>query len=260
MNTVNQYIIDAFTDKVFAGNPAAVCILDEWLPDEMMRKIAMENNLSETAFTVKESSGWRLRWFTPGDEINLCGHATLATAYAIMNFAETGCRRISFNTLSGVLTIKQENGLLAMDFPSMPMSPIDVTDDMAAAIGIRPAAAYLGEDMVCVMEDEEQVKKAVPDLGIIRSLKGMNLHITAKGKEYDCVTRTFAPKFSVAEDPVCGRAHCFVVPLWAKTLHKDELTAYQASSRGGILYCRYGRDRTILRGKAALFAKAQLFI
>lgn len=258
MRVMKQYIVDAFTDRVFSGNPAAVCVMDQWLSDETMQNIAVENNLSETAFAVKENGAYHLRWFTPGGEVELCGHATLATAYVLTQFIEPDRQQIDFHTLSGLLTVKREHELLAMNFPSFSLMPVEITDLISQAVGTRPVQAYMGADMVCVLENEEQVKKAVPDLDAIRRLDGLCLHITAKGTEYDCVTRTFAPKCNVAEDPVCGRGHCHVVPLWAKELGKNELTAYQASSRGGVLYCRYANERTVLSGKAALFSEADI--
>lgn len=257
--TLKQYVADAFTDRVFAGNPAAVCIMDKWLPDGIMQKIALENNLSETAFAVKENGNYHLRWFTPGGEVELCGHATLAAAYVIMQFIEPDCVQITFDTLSGMLTVKKENDVFIMDFPSFSLASVTVTDTIVQAIGIQPVRAYMGADLVCVLENEEQVKRAVPNLEIIKNLEGLCLHITAKGKDYDCVTRTFAPKCNVMEDPVCGRGHCHVVPLWAKELKKKELIAYQASARGGILYCRYDGERTVLSGKAALYSEAQIY-
>ncbi len=256
---MKQYVVDAFTDKVFSGNPAAVCIMDKWLPDEIMQKISIENNLSETAFAVKQNENYNLRWFTPGGEVELCGHATLATAYVITHFIEPTCDKVCFNTASGLLTVNKEKGLLTMDFPSFKLKPIEITDMIINAIGIKPTRAYIGDDIVCVLENEEQVRKVIPNQNIIRKLSGLCFHITAKGNDYDCVTRTFAPKCNVAEDPVCGRAHCHIIPLWAEKLGKVELTAYQASARGGVLYCRYAGERTILRGHGALFSEAEIY-
>lgn len=256
---LSQYVVDAFTDKVFAGNPAAVCVMEQWLPEETMQKIAIENNLSETAFAVREYKGYHLRWFTPGGEVELCGHATLATAYVIMTLIEPGRAQVEFSTLSGTLTVEREGDLLVMDFPSFELRPVPVTDELCQAIGVKPLEAYIGADMVCVLESEEQVRAVIPDLEQIRALDGVCFHITAKGKNYDCITRSFAPKCNVAEDPVCGRGHCHVIPLWAKALGKNDLTAYQASRRGGVLYCTYNGERTVLRGKAALFSKSEIY-
>lgn len=257
---MKQYVVDAFTDKIFAGNPAAVCVMGEWLSDDTMQKIAIENNLSETAFTVKEGDNYHLRWFTPGGEVDLCGHATLATAYIITRFVEPAVTDVRFNTLSGLLTVKKENDLLIMDFPSFRLSAVAVTEAMTAALGVKPVEAYMGGDLVCVLDNEQQVRAVKANQELIRQLEGLCLHITAKGDTYDCVTRTFAPKCNVTEDPVCGRGHCHVIPLWSQKTGKKELTAYQASMRGGILYCRYAGERTILSGKAALYSEAEIFI
>nr|WP_087064188.1 PhzF family phenazine biosynthesis protein [Intestinibacillus massiliensis] len=257
---MKQYVVDAFTDKVFHGNPAAICILNEWLPEKLMMGITLENNLSETAFAVQEGEAYHLRWFTPGGEINLCGHATLAAAYIITRFVEPDASTVRFDTLSGRLTVEKADDLLAMDFPSFNLAPIPVTAELTAAIGIQPVEAYMGDDLVCVLENEEQVRKVVANQELIRQMEGLLLHITAQGTDYDCVTRTFAPKCGVAEDPVCGRGHCHVIPLWAKKLGRDTLTAYQASPRGGVLRCYHTGTRTILSGKATLYSKSEIFI
>lgn len=257
---LQQYIIDTFTDTVFKGNPAAVCILSEWLSDSVMQDIAKENNLSETAFTIKKGDEYELRWFTPGGEIDLCGHATLGTAYVLLHFAETDRSCISFQTKSGQLTVRKINDLYEMDMPAYQLTAVPVTDEMEQAIGFRPLEAWIGRDLVCVMEDEQQVFQAVPDGEKLRKLDGLLLQLTAKGTVYDCVTRSFAPKLNVPEDPVCGSGHCHVIPLWAKKTGKEDLTAFQASKRSGILYCRMKNDRVILAGKAALYSKASIFV
>ena len=256
---MKQYIVDAFTNKVFSGNPAAVCILDKWLNDETMQKIAIENNLSETAFAVKENENYHLRWFTPNGEIDLCGHATLATSYIIFRFIEPTKTEINFDTLGGQLTVKKENDFLTMDFPSFVLTPIKISDKFTEAIGIKPVEAYMGDDLIFVLENEEQVKNVVPNLSAINELEGACLHITAKGTNFDCVTRSFVPKCNVAEDPVCGRGHCHVIPLWAKKLGKNELIAYQASTRGGVLKCTYKGARTVLSGQAVLFSESEIY-
>ena len=257
---MKQYIVDAFTEKVFAGNPAAVCVMDAWLDDRTMRNIAIENNLSETAFAVKEGDAYHLRWFTPGGEVELCGHATLATAYVITRFVEPERNTVAFDTLSGRLTVEKQGDLLMMDFPSFSLQPVPITEQMTAALGVKPVAAYYGADTVCVLENEEQVRNVHPNQELIRQIDGVCLHITAPGREYDCVTRSFVPKCNVAEDPVCGRGHCHVIPYWAEKTGKTEFTAYQASARGGVLYCSYAGKSTLFRGKAALFAVAEIFI
>lgn len=257
---MKQYVVDAFTEKVFSGNPAAVCVTDEWLEDEVMQSIAIENNLSETAFAVGLQGGYRLRWFTPGGEVELCGHATLATAFVIMSFVEPQLTSVAFETLSGRLSVEKQGDLLQMDFPSFAMSPVPITDEIVMALGVMPKEAYFGADLVCVLENEEQVRQVCPDQQRVRLLDGVCLHVTARGEKYDCVTRTFAPKCNVTEDPVCGRAHCHVIPYWARKLGRDSLVAYQASARGGELYCKDAGERTLISGKAALFSKAEIDI
>ena len=255
-----QYVVDAFTDKVFGGNPAAVCVMDAWLPDELMMNITRENNLSETAFTVKEGENYRLRWFTPGGEIDLCGHATLGTAFVIMNHVEPNADSVSFDTLSGRLTVKRIGDLYEMDFPAYDLKPVAVTSEMAEATGAMPTAAYMGRDLLCVFEDEEFVKNMSPDMEKIKALDGLLLHATARGSQYTCVSRSFAPKLNVNEDPVCGSGHCHIAPYWFDKLGIDSLVAYQASRRGGVLYCSMDNGRIRMGGKAVLYSKAELFV
>ena len=257
---MKQYIADAFTDKIFSGNPAAVCVLDKWLDDELMLKIARENNLSETAFAVKESDKYHLRWFTPAAEVDLCGHATLATAFIILSFYEKSADKVSFTTLSGDLVVSKNGDLLEMDFPVYTLEPVPVTEQMADAIGVRPLEAFMGRDLLCVLPSADDVINFTPDLNKVKLLDGLILHTTAAGSETDCVSRSFAPKLNVPEDPVCGSGHCHIVPYWADRLGKNEIVAYQASLRGGTLFCTVRGDRITLAGKAALFAEAEIFV
>lgn len=257
---MKQYVVDAFTDTIFKGNPAAVCVLDRWLSEDLMMDITRENNLSETAFTVKRGEIYELRWFTPGGEIDLCGHATLGTAYVLLRFIETDRESISFQTKSGLLTVNKKQDLYEMDMPAYELVPVPVTDDMERAIGVRPAEAWLGRDLVCVLEHEQAVRQAAPDGEKLKALDGLLLQLTAKGEDYDCVTRSFAPKLNVPEDPVCGSGHCHVAPLWGKKLGKNQLVALQASRRSGILYCRIEGNRVILAGKAALYSSAEIYL
>lgn len=226
-----------------------------------MQDIASENRLSETAFVVKENNGWKLRWFTPGGEIDLCGHATLATAFVLMNFVEPDLSEIEFSILSGKLSVKKKNELYEMVFPPYELKRVEVTEAMENAIGFKPLEAWIGRDLVCILESEDQVINAQPDLEKVKALDGLLLHITSKGKDkYDCVSRTFAPKLAVDEDPVCGSGHCHLVPLWSKKLGKKEISAYQASSRGGVLYCELSGSRVKLAGQAALYSRGELCI
>ncbi|HMM69986.1 MAG TPA: PhzF family phenazine biosynthesis protein [Gudongella oleilytica] len=256
---MKQYVVDAFTDRVFGGNPAAVCVMDQWLDDETMLNIARENNLSETAYAVKEESDYRLRWFTPGGEIDLCGHATLATAYVITRFYEPEADEVRFQTRSGLLTVVKKGDLLEMDFPSYKLKKVEVTDEMAEAIGVRPLEAYMSRDLLCILPTEDDVRNAAPDMEKVKKLEGLLLHISAKGNEYDSVSRSFAPKLNVPEDPVCGSGHCHIVPFWAVNDGKDKIVAYQASQRGGVLYCEYQGERIKMSGKAALFSEAEIY-
>ena len=256
---MKQYIVDAFTSQPFSGNPAAVCVMDRWPSEESMMKLAMENNLSETAFIVREPEGYRLRWFTPGTEVELCGHATLASSYVILNLYEPDSDAVCFNTLSGLLTVRKKGKLYEMDFPTYELTEIPVTDAMERAFGIRPVRAVLGLDLVCVFETEEQIRSMAPDLALLTQLEGRIQNATARGAETDCVSRSFCPKLSIAEDPVCGSAHCQIADYWSHELGKKEIRAYQASKRGGYLHCAV-RDngRITISGEAALVGVTEI--
>ena len=258
--SLKQYVVDAFTDKVFSGNPAAICLLDKWLSDDMMLNIANENNLSETAFILKNNNDYELRWFTPGGEIDLCGHATLASAFVLMNIVDKNLNNISFNTKSGILNVIKNNNLYEMDFPSYELKKVEITYEMQEAIGFKPLEAYIGRDLLCVLENESQIFEADINIEKVKNLKGLLLHITSKGSEYDCITRSFAPKLNVYEDPVCGSGHCHVIPLWADKLGKKDIIAFQASKRGGILYCSLNGNRVKLAGKAVLYSSAEIYL
>ena len=258
---MKQYIVDAFTDKVFEGNPAAVCIMEKWLPDDVMQKIAIENNLSETAFAVKEDEGYKLRWFTPGKEVDLCGHATLGTAYVLANFYDTDRTHFVFHTLSGRLDVKKNGELFEMDFPAQMPERIDVTTEMLDALGKEPKEAYLRRDLMFVYDDEDFVKNYDPDWTKLCNIQeGMGVLLTAPSKEYDFVSRCFFPKIKVNEDPVCGSAHCNFIPYWAQKLGKKVMIARQVSKRGGTLFCEECGDRVMIKGKAALYSEANIYM
>lgn len=250
---MRQYIIDAFTDKVFSGNPAAVCIMEYPLAEDLMINIAKENNLSETAFAVKTADGYNLRWFTPAGEIDFCGHATLATAFVISEFIDKKCSRILFNTKLGGFPVRIKDKKIEMNFPVYSLNKIPVTDEMEKAIGIKPVQAFIDRDMMLVLENEEQIKSLNPDFNKIKLLDGLCLCTTAKGKNSDCVSRVFAPKMNVNEDPVTGSSHCMIIPYWAEKLGKNIINAYQASERGGKIYGYLKNDRIIISGEAVLF-------
>lgn len=257
---MKQYIVDAFTDSIFHGNQAAICILDHWLSEDLMMNITKENNFSETAFTVKEGNKYHLRWFTPGGEIDLCGHATLACAYVLFQFYLPQEFQVVFTTLSGDLIVNKKDDLLEMEFPAYDLKRVEVTKEMTEALGATPKEAYMGRDLLCVYDDEDIVRKMSPDMDQVNLLDGLLCHVTAPGKDVDCVSRSFAPKLKIIEDPVCGSGHCHIVPYWAHQLGKKELVAYQASKRGGTLYCRQKGDKVFLAGQAALFSVAELNI
>lgn len=257
---MRQYVVDAFADKVFEGNPAAVCVLERWPGEALMQQITRENNLSETAFAVREGDAYRLRWFTPGGEIDLCGHATLATAYVITHFVEPAAQTVEFQTKSGRLTVARKGELFEMDFPSYQLKPLPVTQEITQALGVRPAEVWRARDLLCVLEREEDVVNLKPDLSKVLQLKGALLQVTAPGSRFDCVSRSFAPKMGVDEDPVCGSGHCHIIPYWSQRLGKRELTARQVSPRGGTLYCKQEGERTLLAGRAALYASCELFV
>lgn len=258
--SVKQYVVDAFTDKVFHGNQAAVCVLDEWPSEELMMNITKENNFSETAFTVKTRDKYHLRWFTPGGEIDLCGHATLGTAYVLFRFYEQSSDRLVFSTLSGDLIVTKKGDLLEMEFPAYKLNPVPVTDEMTDALGVRPVKAFMGRDLLCVLDNAADVRELKPDLEKVKKLDGLLLQVTAPGDDTDCISRSFAPKLNVAEDPVCGSGHCHIIPYWADTTGKDDLVAYQASKRGGILYCHMEGDKIFMAGKVVLYSIGELLV
>ncbi len=248
---MKQYIIDAFTAVPGAGNPAAVCVMDAWPPAEKMQALAKKNNLSETAFLVKEAPGYRLRWFTPENEEVLCGHATLASSFVILNYVEPDSDSVLFHSRSGDLTVTRRGRLYEMDFPTYELTEIPVTEEMTQAFGIRPQKAVLGLDLTCVFETEEQVRAMVPDQALLETLPGRGQNVTAPGHDADCVSRSFFPKDAIPEDPVCGSAHCQIAAYWSGILGKPRLTAYQASARGGTLYCELlPNGRILISGEA----------
>ena len=252
--TIPIYQVDAFTMGPFSGNPAAVCPLDGWLDDDTLRNIAAENNLSETAFIVADEKGYGLRWFTPSVEVDLCGHATLAAAYVVLNHLQPALDSVSFETQSGELVVTRDGDGLSMDFPARAPTPVAVSEALSDALGEAPAEVYASRDILAVYEDEASVRRLSPDQAKLLALdEGLGVIVTAKGDAVDFVSRFFAPKAGVAEDPVTGSAHCTLVPFWAERLGRSKLVAHQVSSRGGELHCEHRGDRVILRGQCTLF-------
>lgn len=258
---LKQYIADAFTESVFSGNQVAVCLPEKPLDAEMMQKIAIENNFSETAFAIKTEEGYNLRWFAPGGEVDLCGHATLGTAFVIMTEVEPECQKIYFHTKSGTLTVERDGNLFKMNFPQAEYRNVEVTDGMGKAIGIRPSEAYLGRDLLMVLATEDDVRNLKPDMSLLKELPGMIQAVTARGEEYDCVSRIFAPKLDIPEDPVTGSTHCMIAPYWAKSLGKTTINAFQASRRGGKLLCTVlPKERIEICGSCVLYSRDVIVI
>ena len=259
---MKQFIVDAFTDKIFGGNPAAVCIMKNFPPAELMLDIARENNLSETAFVVKDKNFYRLRWFTPASEINLCGHATLATGFVILTFIEPNLNSVDFETLSGKLTVTKIDNLFEMDFPAYNYKKIPVTENMVDAIGAEISEAYIDRDLLLILKSADAVKNLKPDLKKLCKLEGLIQAVTAADStgEFDCVSRVFAPKLKIDEDPVTGSTHCMIAPYWAEKLGKNSIKARQVSFRGGSLYCKIFGNRVKISGNAALFAESKLHV
>ena len=259
---MKQFTVDAFTDKIFGGNPAAVCIVKNFPSDEIMLKIAQENNLSETAFAVKEKNFYKLRWFTPSSEIDFCGHATLAAAFVILTQIEENLNFVEFDTLRGRFSVTKNKNLFEIDFPAYTYKKIPVTENMSRAIGVKVSEAYLSRDLLMVTDNSAQIKNLQPNFDELKKLDGLIQAVTAKSSDenFDCVSRVFAPKIKIPEDPVTGSTHCLIAPYWAEKLHKNILKCYQASERGGNLICEVADDRVKISGSAVLFAKSELNI
>lgn len=260
--TLKIYQIDAFTDEVFGGNPAAVCPLDEWLDDELLQQIAMENNLAETAFYVKKGEGYEIRWFTPTVEVDLCGHATLAAAYVLLTFENHEGETVRFHSpRSGALPVTRNGELLTLNFPADVFKEVPVTEELLRCFDIKPKEAYRGKtDYMLVFETKAEIKQLVPNMAQISQLDGRGVIVTAKGDDVDFVSRFFAPQSGIDEDPVTGSAHTTLTPYWAAELRKNELTARQISARGGELMCRFLGERVEISGKATLYMKGDIYV
>lgn len=256
------YQVDAFTEKVFGGNPAAIIPLQNWLEEELMQKIAMENNLSETAFFVKEDEGYRVRWFTPEYEIDLCGHATLASAYVIKNFIDPPIQEILFTTQkAGDLKVYSKEGALTLDFPSRMPVATEAPKGLLESLGNPNAVEILrSRDYFVVLPNEEAVLSIEPDFALMKELDAIGVIVTAKGKTADVVSRCFYPGAGIPEDPVTGSAHCNIVPYWCEKLHTKKIFAKQLSKRGGDLWCELKGDRVLMSGKCTLFMTGEVAI
>ncbi|MGI9247545.1 MAG: PhzF family phenazine biosynthesis protein [Woeseiaceae bacterium] len=259
--TIPIYQVDAFTLGPFSGNPAAVCPLDAWLDDETMQSIAAENNLAETAFLVAREGGYDLRWFTPAIEVDLCGHATLAAGYVVLNHLQPDLDSVSFDTISGTLIVTRDDDRLSMDFPARAPTPATVSEALCDALGEAPSEVHLSRDILAVYDDEASIRRLSPDQANLLALDaGLGVIVTAKGDAVDFVSRFFVPKAGIAEDPVTGSAHCTLVPFWAERLGRSQLVAHQVSPRGGELHCEYRDDRVIMSGQCTLFLTGSIHL
>lgn len=259
--TIPIYQVDAFTLGPFSGNPAAVCPLDAWLDDGTLQGIAAENNLSETAFFVASEGGYDLRWFTPAIEVDLCGHATLAAGYVVLEHLQPDLDAVAFETISGRLGVSRDGDRLSIDFPARPPTPAAVTAALSDALGEPPSEVHVSRDVLAVYDDEAIVRRLSPDQTQLLALdEGLGVIVTAKGAAVDFVSRFFAPRAGIAEDPVTGSAHCTLVPFWAERLGKSRFVAHQVSARGGELYCEYRGDRVIMSGRCSLFLTGNIHL
>ena len=255
------YQVDAFTTEVFKGNPAAVCPLNEWLPVETMQRIALENNLAETAFFVKKDDVYEIRWFTPLAEIDLCGHATLAAGFVLFEILKAEDTLVKFHShKSGELTVEKQGERLVLDFPSRPVSPAETPDGLTEALGKAPREVLKARDYFLVYESEQEILDITPNFSKLLEIGAHGYIVTAKGDSADFVSRFFAPEVGVPEDPVTGSAHCNLIPYWAERLGKNELFARQVSARGGELFCQLKGERVKIGGHAALYLKGEIYV
>ena len=255
---LEMFQVDAFTDNLFGGNPAAVVPLEKWLPDEVLQAIAAENNLSETAFTVPKGGGFGLRWFTPLLEVDLCGHATLATAFVLFNEGIVTGDRVAFESQSGALAVEREGDLLSLDFPARPPSPIASPPGLNEALRAEPREVHRTRDLLVLFDTEDEVTALDPDFVRLAALDAFAVIVTAPGRNVDFVSRFFAPRAGINEDPVTGSAHCTLIPFWAARLGKRELHALQLSKRRGELFCEMRGDRVKISGRAVEYLRGKI--
>ena len=256
------YQVDAFSGKIFSGNPAAVCVMDEWLDNDSLQAIAAENNLSETAFLVpKAKEQYFLRWFTPTVEVDLCGHATLASAFVIFSFIDSTLSSVTFETASGLLSVARSDELLSMDFPARKPHPADKPPLLSQALGAEPLEVLKSRDLLAVFQNESTIRNMNPDFDKLKQIRDtFAIIVTAPGEKSDFVSRFFAPRAGIPEDPVTGSSHCTLIPYWAERLNKNKMHAFQLSKRGGELFCENSGDRVRISGHAVLYAKGELYL
>ena len=257
---IKIFQVDAFTSEIFAGNPAAVCPLDSWLPEKQMQSIAMENNLSETAFFVQSGKEFKLRWFTPVSEVKLCGHATLASAHVLFCHLGYQKEKIVFSTKSGILKVKKFGSAYKMDFPVIRQKANKAPDELIRALGQKPDEVYGADDYLVVFKNEAIVAGLKPDYSVLKKIPKRGVIVTAKGESCDFVSRFFVPKLGINEDPVTGSAHCQLTPFWAERLGKTKLFARQISKRGGSIACEMKGERVFLDGRAITFLQGDIYL
>jgi predicted PhzF superfamily epimerase YddE/YHI9 len=254
------YHIDAFTSRQFAGNPAAVCPLDSWLDENLLQSIAAENNLSETAYIVPQRDTYAIRWFTPTQEVDLCGHATLASGYVVFNYLRPQIHAVCFESPSGPLFVRREADLLSLDFPARPPLVCSLPEAIPKSLGREPRDILAARDYLAVFDTEEEVRSLRPDFEALKHLDRLGLIVTSAGRECDFVSRFFAPGAGISEDPVTGSSHCTLVPYWAQRLGKSRLHALQVSARGGELFCEDLGSRVKISGRAIKYMEGVIHI
>ena len=254
------YHIDAFTGRLFGGNPAAVVTLDEWLPDDVLQSIAAENHVSATAFVIPREEKAPLRWFTAVTELDLCGHATLAAGHVLFGYHYPSQTHMTFSTRSGVIAVRRETDRVTLDFPARPGIRIDVSGDLVAALGAKPAEVYKARDILAVFDEEAVIRQLAPDMELVAKLDGLVVIASAMGGDVDFVSRCFAPRAGIPEDPVTGSAHCTIVPYWAARLGKTTLSARQLSARGGELACALRDDRVMIGGRLVEYLRGEITV
>jgi len=255
------YQVDAFTDQLFGGNPAAICPLEAWLPSETMQKIALENNLSETAFIIPEKDGYYIRWFTPAIEVDLCGHATLATAHALYAEMNYQGEAIKFYSKSGLLRVQKSGDLYTMNFPIDELKKVDIPQEIVTGLGTPPLEVFKGkDDYLAIFENQQTIEEFDPNFAQLRKLSARGIITSAKGNSVDFVSRCFYPAAGIDEDPVTGSAHTTMTPYWSKVLNKTKLSALQLSARGGVLQCEHLGNRVNISGKAVTYLKGEIYV
>ena len=255
---IPYFRVSAFSSSPFGGNPAGVCPLESWLPDELLQKVATENNLSETAFFTKENNQFHLRWFTPAVEVDLCGHATLASAFVLLNELGWKEKTLRFSSRGGILSATQHDDVVELDFPARPAVPCPMPNELWQGLGAKPAEVLKARDYLAVFKTAEEVASLKPDMRLLNALDCLGIIVTAPGGGADFLSRFFAPRAGVPEDAVTGSAHCTLIPYWAQRLGKSELFAKQISRRGGELFCRNGGERVVIGGRAVVYCRGEL--